>query len=107
MNQLLNEVFSIPTPIRAAYVRNFRRFLERKAVLLIHAAEKLSDDKKKPLTSSSLKRLKTEILRMQSDTDFSLLLAIADRLSPGIALSIYGTIQEDLEKRFNDLWGLS
>eukprot|EP00012_Vannella_robusta_P004444 CAMPEP_0206182900 /NCGR_PEP_ID=MMETSP0166-20121206/328_1 /ASSEMBLY_ACC=CAM_ASM_000260 /TAXON_ID=95228 /ORGANISM="Vannella robusta, Strain DIVA3 518/3/11/1/6" /LENGTH=165 /DNA_ID=CAMNT_0053597673 /DNA_START=765 /DNA_END=1262 /DNA_ORIENTATION=+ len=106
---LVTEVYSVPVQLRVSHIQNFRGFLERKAVLLIRSVERLGDKKANTdtLNSAILKRIKTDILRLGNEADFALILAIAEGISPGIGVSIFGTIQEDLEKRFNDLWGMN
>lgn len=84
-------------------MRNFRRFLEKKAVLLIQSVAKFLENERKPFLP--IKKVKYEILRVSNDVDFALILSVAEKLSPGTTFHVYGTQQEDLEKRFNDLWG--
>lgn len=100
------EVFKIPVQVRISHIQHFRRFLDRKAVVLIRAAKADLKLKKPNMTSTMLKSLKSDILRITNETDFALILSIAERISPGVGVTVYGTMQEDLEKRFNDLWGL-
>lgn len=97
----------IPKEVRISHIQHFRRFLERKAVLLIRVAKSDCKINQKPnMSSPMLKTLKHEILRVTNEMDFILILSIAERVTPGIGVVVFGTIQEELEKRFSDLWGL-
>jgi len=111
VHSFLNEVFCIPVPLRISHIQHFRRFLERKAVVLIRAVERMNEEKRKTnaenLSTNELRRIKTDILRLSNDSDLTLILAIAEGIFPGITVSIYGNLQQVVEKRFNDLWGLN
>ena len=108
VHTLLQEVLLIPPAFRTSYVQNFRLFLEKKSVVLIRCVACTADEKKRNnIPAALLKKIRVDVLRAPTDADFALLLSIAERISPGISVSVFGIAQDDLEKRFNDLWGVS
>ena len=105
---LLQELLHIPETFRVSYVQNFRNQLEKKALVLIRCVASVADERRRSnIPAAVLKRIRVDVLRTSSDADFALLLAVAERISPGVGVSIFGVAQDDLEKRFNDLWGIN
>lgn len=101
---LLTELTPLPSSLRVPLILHFRRLLERKSVVLIRCAE-CTDDNASTRSGPLKKRVK-DILHA-NEADFAIIITIAEQISPGISVLVYGTIQDDLEKRFNDLWGVN
>lgn len=102
VNTLFNEISPLPSPLRVPIILHFRKFLERRSIVLIRFAE-APDDTSGP--RSGLKKRVKDLFNA-NEVDFAIILALAESISPGVSVKVYGTTQDELEKRFNDLWGV-
>eukprot|EP01094_Clydonella_sp_ATCC50884_P019516 TRINITY_DN3832_c0_g1_i1.p1 TRINITY_DN3832_c0_g1~~TRINITY_DN3832_c0_g1_i1.p1 ORF type:complete len:535 (-),score=109.93 TRINITY_DN3832_c0_g1_i1:767-2185(-) len=86
--EFLNEMAKLPPSLRQMYLENFTRVLTRRAVVLIkYVGARL--DQSELLQTSTIKRMRGD-LELASDLDFELLLAIAERYSPGTYVKVAG-----------------
>ncbi|KAI8509947.1 hypothetical protein Bbelb_123750 [Branchiostoma belcheri] len=81
----LAEVFQLHPScgVREAYIENFCRMLERKALSLIKYLETETDQGQQPLKLSSLKRIRND-LSLRLEGDFCTVLAVAEKMKAGV-----------------------
>lgn len=91
--RLLKELFLLPTRhLRAAHLHHYTTWLDKRAMLLIHYVSGLMA--RQPLMThltdpSLIKRIRTD-LELLHDVDYSLILARAEMISPGIYVTLTG-----------------
>ncbi|XP_035699743.1 guanine nucleotide exchange C9orf72-like [Branchiostoma floridae] len=81
----LAEVFQLHPScgVREAYIENFCRMLERKALALIKYLETETERGQQPLKISSLKRIRND-LSLKLEGDFCTVLAVAEKMKAGV-----------------------
>jgi len=103
IEKMLQEVFSLPNALREAYIAHSIRLLIRKAVLLIKYVEaELERAQCANLEASIVKKIRID-LDISSEADFSVLLGIAEKLSPGIYVALAGD-PASIEEKFVELF---
>lgn len=101
VENMLNEVFRLPSDLREGIVLQSRRLLVRKAVLLIKYVEARKADHA-TLHNSEIKKLRAD-LHVAHESDFGIVLAMAETYSPGIYSSLAGD-PATIEARFFELF---
>jgi len=101
VENMLNEVFRLPCDLREGIVLQSRRLLVRKAVLLIKYVDARKEHQT-TLHNSEIKKLRAD-LHVAHESDFGIVLAIAERYSPGIYSSLAGD-PATIEARFFELF---
>lgn len=100
VGNLLEELVLLPGGIgvQEAYILEFLRLLEKKALALIEYIEMLSDHGQVPV-KHKLKKLKHD-LSLTVPGDFKMVLATAEKLRPGICVFICGSPRSDTPDLF-------
>lgn len=103
IHSMLSEILILPPSLREGMILHCRRLLIRKAVILIrHIEGSIKVNKKNTLSTPSLRQIKQN-LRLNNADDFSVILAIAEKVSPGINKYVNTGIQQ-IEERFYNMW---
>eukprot|EP00050_Salpingoeca_kvevrii_P008873 m.305615 g.305615 ORF g.305615 m.305615 type:complete len:506 (+) comp18040_c0_seq1:3-1520(+) len=91
VRQLLERLFRpSPAEIRNALLRQFLRLLHRKALVMIQFVDELGATKQNPLRSDQRKQLRKGLGTAFTFSDFSIILAAAEKLRTGMFMRVYG-----------------
>lgn len=95
----LEEIFELAEygQVREAYITQFMRILHKKAQCLIECVKAESNDGYQPLKTSVLNKIRND-LHLNMEGDFRIVLAIAEKLRPGIFFFLKGGRRKDLTK---------
>lgn len=95
----LEEIFELAEccQVREAYITQFMRILHKKAQCLIECLKAESCDGSQPVKSSGLNKIRND-LHLNMEGDFRIVLAIAEKLRPGIFFFLKGGRRKDFTK---------
>jgi len=105
IEKLVIEVYRLPHSLREGYIAQSMRLLIRKAVILIKYVEAEVDVQRSNLGTleASVVRKIRQDLDLTSDSDFAVLLGIAEKLSPGIYVALAGD-PASIQQKFVELF---
>eukprot|EP01113_Clastostelium_recurvatum_P002350 TRINITY_DN1097_c0_g1_i4.p1 TRINITY_DN1097_c0_g1~~TRINITY_DN1097_c0_g1_i4.p1 ORF type:complete len:649 (-),score=122.12 TRINITY_DN1097_c0_g1_i4:12-1958(-) len=102
VHKMISDVFKLPQSLREGYIIYSQRLLQRKAVALIKYVDAERAASGGQLKEDCLKRVRAD-LGLTGDQDFWLLLGIAEKLWPGIYVTLAGD-PAYIEERFIELF---
>jgi len=103
ISHIVNEAFQLPAHLREAFLRHSMNLLIRKTALLIkYVQTELSKSSAENLEAAIVKKIRTD-LDLLLDTDFNVLLGIAEKLNPGIYTALAGD-PASIELKFIELF---
>jgi len=103
VENMLIEALRLPASVREGYIVQSMRMLVRKAVVLIKYVEAGLEKAMSPyLEASIVKKIRVD-LDISSEADFTVLLGIAEKLSPGMYVALAGD-PASIEAKFVELF---
>eukprot|EP01121_Diplochlamys_sp_Union-15-3_P015612 TRINITY_DN5203_c0_g1_i1.p1 TRINITY_DN5203_c0_g1~~TRINITY_DN5203_c0_g1_i1.p1 ORF type:complete len:318 (-),score=52.49 TRINITY_DN5203_c0_g1_i1:50-1003(-) len=104
--KIINEVFRLPEDLREGYIVQSMRLLSRKAVVLIKYVEAFMaqpEEGTRPdvLDPGIIKKIRQDL--DLSEADFTVLLGLAEKMSPGIYVTLVGDPGK-IERKFIELF---
>ncbi|XP_013383223.1 guanine nucleotide exchange C9orf72 isoform X2 [Lingula anatina] len=88
VHRFMKELFAIPVGLRLSFIQLFIRTIERKALVLIKSAE-VDSDQGRSAPKTNPRKLRQD-LGLQLEGDFRIVLAMAEKLKPGIYTYLLG-----------------
>jgi len=103
VEKLLTETFRLPMELREGFIVQYLRLLSRRAVVMIKYVEAELEKAKSPnLEASIVKKIRSD-LDLTAESDFAVLLGIAEKLSPGMYVALAGD-PASIEAKFVELF---
>ncbi|KAK3602392.1 hypothetical protein CHS0354_026279 [Potamilus streckersoni] len=104
VQNFLSEMFQLPESceVRMAFITQFHRLLYKKAECLIEQIKVESDSARNPMKASQMKKIRQDLL-LNAEGDFRIIVALAEKLKPGIYCFLLGdrrvdrTVQTNVE----------
>ncbi|XP_070562732.1 guanine nucleotide exchange factor C9orf72-like isoform X2 [Ptychodera flava] len=84
--------------VREAHIEQFQRILERKALAMIKYVEEETNKGSEDFKSSMMKRMRQD-LNLLVEGDWKIILAVAEKLKPGIYSFVFGDYRQSDEQR--------
>ena len=99
--ELLKRTFELPLSLRSGFVSQQYRMLKKRAVALISFVE-YETKHNDILEAQRLMEIKQDIGCENSEADFTILLAIAEKLKPGMYQCVAGNLFRRIYDLFNN-----